>query len=66
MFVDVIINLVWVYSVSGQFVGGAAPVSDLATYPVTTETMVPDSSALEENLKNVAHSVKTVSNTVSG
>merc|ERR1711915_979775 len=57
MFVDVIINLLSVYTTSNMFVSKAIPVEKLAQYQVTEEIMVPDNTFMEESLKKIAGKV---------
>lgn len=54
---DAILNMTWVWTTSGLFVSRAAPVETVATYEVSDEILVRDSSQLEENIKNIAGKV---------
>jgi len=57
MFVDVIINLLSVYTKSNIFIRKANLVEQLAQYQVTEEIMVSDNTAMEENIKYIAGKV---------
>ena len=54
---DAILNMTWVWTTSGLFVSRAAPVETVATYEVSDEILVRDSSQLKENIKNIAGKV---------
>ena len=54
---DAFLNMTWVWTTSGLFVSRAAPLETVATYEVSDEILVWDSSQLEENIKNIAGKV---------